>query len=805
MFHNYTLKTLALTGAAILTGMALYALPALKSQSPVLKPTTLAEQYQANLRKAAPAPAKSLRTPAIEAETIWDEDFSAFAEGDEFNVGKHVTEGYFNGYPFIDPSYFDGEEGWWGAGVYEAGGKVALGYPKLGGALNTPSRELYGHLHITFRARVVDEKNPDFVWIMLVNCARGDIQSPLPVENDGNGGKNGSTYMMHCTHNQGWQEFAIDIDNPYQGDDAFIQFNFGIPTETAHYIIDDFKVTRDYDMAIWPTGLKVKSFSHDGFTATWTPGMENNSYLFSLMEEKTTGTEPCTFSEDFNNATDAAALPGWELTSDNDAMTADKGTDASRALLIDSTGDLFLSPSNGGRLTGFKCQLSGQTCENSVAYLMIDGYTGTTWENVGYIYGMQLAQGPVVLNTDELYDNTTYEPLNMSKYTRLRFYVKEMEEGDYFVIDDAYWTTTPEATWKVLYTDLPLSENLVALHDLDPDNAEYYFSVTGVKDGKFFSAPTPWFHAVGCSAPYMLDASDIEADTEKAIGSYSANWEKAVKADSYEVKNYKARTVKLSNEAEILLDEDFSSIITNGEVLTQDGKELSEFGVPAGWTDTMYGVFIDGALGICGTGDLYSPELNLNHNGGRYTVHLWARAYPGAKMAIQAGDEVQTIEFPSTPEAGPSSFVKTTLEFTGGKFAQQLMFYSLTSAAVMIDRIQVTQKVNEGDIIYTYADRQEIDDPEAETCRFTDLPLSNDYAYAYTVAVKGNCYGETFTSAPSRPRLVNFPAVSVDEIDSDNAQGPATYYDMLGRRISPDTKGIRIEVRGGRAHKQIAR
>lgn len=523
------------------------------------------------------------------------------------------------------------------------------------------------------------------------------------------------------------------------------------------------------------------------------------------MEEKTTGTEPCAFCEDFNSATDAASLPGWELTSDNDPITADKGADASKGIILDSTGDLVISPSNGGRLTGFKCQLSGFAGEQSMAYLMIDGFTGTSWENVGYKYGMELAEGPITINSEELVDNITYQPINLSKYTRLRFYGKQMDEGDYFVIDNAYWTTTPEATWSVLYTDLPLSENLVALHELDPDNAEYYFSVTGVKDGKFFSAPTAWFHAVGCAAPYMLDAPDIEADTEKAIGSYSANWEKAVKADSYEVKNYKATPVAMTNDAQVMLDEEFSSINTNGEVLTQGDLELSEFGVPAGWADTNYGVFVDGALGICGSGDLYSPELNLNHNGGRYTVHLWARAYSGAKMDVQAGDQVQAIEFPVSAGEGPSSFVETELEFTGGKFAQQLMFYSLTSAAVMIDRIVVTQKVNQGETIYSFDSKQDVDDPDTLTCRFTELPLSNDYAYAYTVAVKGNCYGEKYTSDPSRPRLVSFPEVSVDEIEAAEADAPAVYYDMLGRRVSPDAKGLRIEVRGGRAAKRMAR
>lgn len=663
--------------------------------------------------------------------------------------------------------------------------------------LNTPSRELYGHLRVTFKVRVTDEKYPAHKWLMLVNCAKGDISSPVAVAEDENGGKNSPTKIVSLCANDGWQDMAIDFDNPNHGDDAFIQLNFYVPTATAHYIIDDFKVTRDYDMAIWPTKLKVKSFSHDGFTATWTPGAENNSYQFSLIEEKRTGSEPASLEEDFDAAQSANDLQGWLFGGSGDPLT-DKGSAGSMALIIDSSDDVIVTPSNGGRLTGFTCKLAAKTRGLSSAYINIEGFNGFTWEYVGFFFGLEFTEEPTECDFSTLEDQQTFQPVNLSKYVRLRFYAKELGEQDYFVIDDVKWTTTPEASWTTLYDKLSTRDTLLPLHNLDPDNAEYYFSVTGVKDGKFYSAPAPWLHAIGCAAPYTCDATDIDTQA----GAYRANWEEAPKALSYTVKNYTTQTIEQADPACVILDEDFAGIDTGGQVLTQDGKPLSDFGAPEGWTDTQYGVFIDSALGICDTDNLYSPELTLNHDRGAFTVHLKARAYSGAKMAVQAGDEAQLVEFPKATGKGPSAWVETDLHFTSGKFAQRLMFYSLTTQAVMIDHITVTQKVNAGDKLYSLAGEQTVEGRDNLSCLFSGLDKGRDYAF--TVAVNGDCYGETFTTEPSRPREVSMAASGITRIEAGDADSRPVYYDLTGRRVASDAKGLIIEVRGGKAVKRVA-
>lgn len=798
MVHNNTLKSITLMVVALLIGTASFA----QSDKSGVKqsPTAgqFAAQYQAALKQAQPYVKAPARTPSIEPEVIWDEDFSAFAGGSEDELGKEVTEGYWSGVPYIEPSYFNGEVGWWGMGVYEAGGKVALGMPGQGGALNTPSRELYGHLHVTFKVKVRDITHPDFKWLMLVSIAKGDIMQPSNPAPDENGGKNSPTKVLSFCNNDGWQDIALDFDCPYQGDDVFIQFNFALPTQTARYIIDDFKVTRDYDMAVWPTNLKAKNFSHDGFTASWTPGVENNSYQFSLLEEKQVGTEPCSFEENFDSVQSDTELTDWLFGGTGSAIT-NKGVDGTTALIVDGNDDVIVTPTNGGRITGFTCKIGGKVDGMSMAYINIEGYNGFTWENIGYYFGMEFTEEPIECDFSQFEDNETFQPVNLSKYNRLRFFAKEMQEGDYFVIDDVKWTTTPEAQWTLIYDKLGTHDTMVPLHGLDPDNAEYYFSVIGVKDGKFFSAPANWLHALGGAAPYTCDATDVDLEA----GTYRANWEAAAKAVSYTVKNYTFTPVAGANDAEVILSENFDGIATDGKVLTQDDKELADFGAPQGWMNTNYGVFIDGALGICGSGNLYSPELTLNHNRGAFDVHIKARAYSGAKMGIQAGEEAQMIAFPSSSESGPSAQVETDLHFTSGKFGQRLMFYSLTTQAVMIDEITVTQKVNAGDKLYNLVEEQTLEGRDNVSCVFTGIKANENYAF--TVTANGNCYGEKFSSDPSRPREVNMEAVGIEAVNTEATATQSVYFDLSGRRIAGNAKGLVIEMRDGKATKRMVK
>lgn len=94
MTHIHTLKSITLMVCALLIGAASLAQPARRGTGQPPTPEQLAAQYQAALRQAQPYAKAPARTPAIEPEIIWDEDFSAFAGGSETEPGNDAAAGY---------------------------------------------------------------------------------------------------------------------------------------------------------------------------------------------------------------------------------------------------------------------------------------------------------------------------------------------------------------------------------------------------------------------------------------------------------------------------------------------------------------------------------------------------------------------------------------------------------------------------------------------------------------------------------------------------------------------------------------
>lgn len=408
--------------------------------------------------------APKAKAPDANAEVLYDEDFSAFTEGSDEQLGENVTAGYNSGDPYINPKYVHGQSGWWGVGVYSAGGMVALAYPNYGGVINTPMREMYGRLHVSFRVKVRDGNPATWRAPVIVNCCKGNINGPSAVNN--------------------------------------------IPT---------------------------------------------------------------------------------------------------------------------------------------------------------------------------------IEATNVSK------------------------------------------------------------------------------------------------------NSYTANWEESPKALRYDVNNYKATEIKESTADYPVLVDNFTNAKTDGgKVVVSDETSFDAYTDNKGWTATSDGLLYDKAIGICSLGTLYSPEMTLNNNNGKFKVHLKLKGYNGAKLAVQSVSTYGVVKLKTTGSENFTAQADTTLTFEDGKAAERLMFYACGTSlqGVVIESIEVTQDVEPGNHVYQLEGRNILDAGNT-SCDFGNLTSDN---YAYTVTAKGNYYGENYSSVPSAYQAVSLNTTAISGMPTANGSA-LRIAGINGNMITVSTDG----------------
>ena len=751
------------------------------------------ERIDAGMRLLRTAPTKA----SAEAETLFDEDFSAFAEGDEENLGENVTAGYNVGNPYIDPKWVHGQEGWWGVGVFSAGGQVALALPDYGGSINTPKREMYGRLHVSFRIKVRSGNPSTWRAPVIVNCCNGSIEQPSAVNSIPQGTLGSATLFTGFYSTDGWQQIEAVIYNPSHKDDSWIQIHC-VTYAPAGYLIDDLKVTRDYDFATTPENLQYSDFTKDGFTASWTPGAENNWYLFSLMEEKVTGEEPRTLAQTFDDITTdkdgnadltALAEDKWNINLGKPGTQVDATEGGAQALVIDEPSDMIETPLYGGHITQLNLGLAATFSEESFAYLMIDGWDGCKWETIGYAFLQQLTSKP------DIYAIEAQEG-SLEKYMKIKLYVKELTEDDQLLITNVNMELTPDATITTIMDGTRLDDNKIVLHNLDPE-ADYFYSVTACKDDNIKSYPSDWTHALGLLSPELLPASNISEE-----GSYTANWKPAIKAVGYRVKNYEAVKMQEDKVDYTVLSDGFSATqLPTDSVKTLSETTFDEYSDTKGWTASGGAFISDGCLGIYSSGILYSPELTLNNGNGQFKVHLKLKGYEGSKIAVQSMNEYAVISLKKTGEGKLCATADTTITFTDGIAAEEIMFYAVGAKGqgVLIDQIDIYQDVKAGDMIY-HLDCMDTVEGDQTSYDFTGLTKTTGHDYAYTVTSRGNYFGTRYLSLPSAYQLVQLDPNAIGTVNATH-ESRFAIESVDGHNIrvaSDDIRTIRVYALGGR-------
>ncbi len=743
-FTSFTSKVIA---ATIICTTAISGFNGLANESDVITLANrkqdltqqLASQFEINRLNTqnfnTKLPITPSRAVSNDAELLIEEDFSLFTDGDESKdeLGTHITEGYFtSGDPYI-PNQYTHTEGWWGVGVYSAGGACALAYPNYGGCITTPSGDYYGNLHITVRCKARPGNNTSDA-ILMITPAYGDIMAPTM-----------SYTFEYITPTEEWQEYYFNIPNPHIGDDSFIQFNSVCYAPTG-IIIDDIKITRDYNFCLTPTNVQSFDFTTDGFTAYWQAGAENKEYLFTLIEEKQTSNDYQEYSEPFEGLTetdgiiDATSIPsGWSFKNIKIANGESKG-------LSLTAGSEFSLPLNYAYITDLQFDITPVNITEDDK-IEIYGYDGISWEHVGSI-NLQIIQNEG--ETTLIFGDAADALLGSFKGFSFR---TDCAEGSEIIIDNVQWITYGAYERTILKDDEVITTNKYVLTGLNHQN-EYYFQVKG-RNGEIVSEPTMLTHALGIATPEVYKASDIEER-----GAYTANWESVIKADQYIVTNYKAHEFTETIENQIVFQDTFKEAF---------GEEGFDYAVHDGTTSfdgltDVNGWYISGSgyvfsdTNMIGTwyDILYSPQLSLGSNNGTFTVSFTGASY-GDVIVVQSGNEYQTAEFEYiTDDYGMTirTEKEITMTFNNGTKHHQLMFYTLYGEALFLKDFKITQNVTAGDMAFEY-DQEAIVDGNETSYRFTGLENSEEYDYSYTVRAIRAYEGNTVISNFSRDIIVD--------------------------------------------------
>lgn len=688
------------------------------------------------------------------AEVILYQDFSTVTEGSETKLGEDMVADVYAGDYDISSDYL-GQDGWWGFGVFEAGGAVALAWPGSGGALNTPSMNMYGRLFVKIRVKAMEENTGDVLF--YVNGLKGDRYNQQPINTLTQNQEGHAVNAYRVNKEDGWVEFTTMIYNFNDTDDCYIQINAS-SYGTKGLLLDLVEITRDYNLCTAPTDLRAYDFTEDGFTASWTPGMNNDAWYFSLMEEYKTG-ESESYSVNFddvladeNGVLIPETLPGgvqaW-LGTDGLQVSPDLGRDGAPALVLDNMEDMVVMPTNGMGLKSASFYAKSESYEGSYGMLWILAFRG---DNVTVGGGVTL---PSLMDGKEI---NMYDYVDgLSNYDAFGFMLYYPDEDEYVAISDIQWTTVAPTAKRLVMEDYLTFESEVPLGGLDPE-CDYSFSVKGASVQGFVSEATPYYQALGCPAPVLLPATDIDMD-----GAYSAHWVPSPKAEAYIVKNYKVTNILEDTPDCVIMEENFSGAATSSidDVQWVLGESLDEIADLPGWTGNLGVFYADGGVGTMYGGDIVSPTLNLSGNGGKFKVRVEARVFAGYYFTVQCNmSSYQDVVAPGTQ--GEYELVPMTveLEFEDGTDNTHLMFYG-TDGGFLINKVEVLQDLAAGSVLTEIQESLFMEGHDADECRFGGLEVADGVSYAYTVTAEAAYGSYIYHSEESAMMPVSFAETKV--------------------------------------------
>ena len=225
--------------------------------------------------------------------------------------------------------------------------------------------------------------------------------------------------------------------------------------------------------------------------------------------------------------------------------------------------------------------------------------------------------------------------------------------------------------------------------------------------------------------PVVKLATDITAN------SFTANWEPVEGAEGYVATVYRKDVADADGEY-TLVDEDFAGL-TEGSIIEPAGGDeeyvdLSPFTSTPGWGAWAFPNFIPSMV----AGKIYSPEIDLSHNDGKYKIIITTYSNDGDEILIESHGKGDTVKktYTTHVEGGTSGMSTTEIEFDNGC---EHLFFSVINitaepgTADYFDRIQVVQELKKDDVVYTcVALNESIDaktewDEDVTSCKFYNV------------------------------------------------------------------------------------
>ena len=695
------------------------------------------------------SPNKIQNAPArdySETEVILDEDFSLMTEGTEENPVTLIGTSY----DYIDDSLTHAP-GWFGACVFQAGGSAGMCEPEIGGLINTPIGDYYGHLKISLKLRYRGHLNQGSTHgsCVFVSVCSGDFDYPSGV------------YYAQVDQegDNDWEEYTFECINPNKGD-CFIQIN-AVTYSTDGWLVDDIRVERDYDFVTPPTSAEMTGYHQDGFSVRWAGAEQAASYQMNLWEEVKLQEEGVHEVVDFENYA-YMMMSDWEFnTVLGYGMAADgQGQDGTTGLYLFNNGNVKM-PENGGFLTSYKVFVRpvGELNEDDRLSLKL-----TNGDNVidvadVIVTNIDKEEGYLV---DFVADGVN---LNNAKAVQIEFLTSNPNGA--IAIDNIEYETTPPTKTTLIQEELPIQGTEHTFTGLNPEN-EYYIALRSVRDDGALSDWTGSAHILGLPCPIVSEATEIDRR-----GAYTANWQAAPKAVGYVAVNYEANLVTEDNDAFPVFTETFANCDGTDEnpyYLESDNYDghsdndgwfcpyLEYYGGKASSAQVA-----DGKIVCQSYSYLETPSLCLSGNDGKFTLDFtfWGLTGVGEKLMVQYGDEVRECPVPEDATGADLAAVPVHLEFENGVDDHTIMFRTATSQRFMIDDVKITQSLKKGDFIYFKKSTEQVDG-ETLSHRFTGLDSSKNYAFA--VVSLGEYFGTGFNSYYSDKQFVQFVEADVDEI-----------------------------------------
>lgn len=687
-----------------------------------------------------------------EGELLLFEDFSGFTAGSvEEPDETMLPESYFTDNDPMIPAEYTQTPGWWGMGIYQAGGTCFLGYPKYGGVLTTPPLNLNGKIRVSFRAKASEDAGVDGTGVILC-FLNADPYNPVKIC---------ETYKYVDIGNE-WADYSYTFDIDYTGDDACLQID-GVTYDNGKFI-DDIRIERIGTFLSTPKATEATEYTGDSFVANWLPQIATDEYLLTAFTSFIPEGEDITDKQNFD---DADSLPEG-FSGNNLKVASIDGMDGDKAIELGQGSELIID-SPGGVFRDFRyrfwMQLAEPTDQKIESPVYIDGWDGTSWQSISIsTVGNRTAKPDNLVDLGNLEDKYPAFFRFHNLYSKVRIIVTE-EPGYRFYFDDLEMVSSQPIEITYACNETPVKGTSHLVDGLDPD-ADYIYYVTAV-NGEEKSAKSNTVKVYQLVKPLTTEATDIDPR-----GGFTANWNSVPKAEEYQAICYRVTDVAEDNEAYPLLHETFGKAIKEGYTRDEpylvgndyESASLDDLADNIGWSGIglAYAENLVGCGKDMGLNQLESPVFDASHDGGRFTVSFKCHGNYGEMLVVQNSEiSYQYV----TLKEGTQEYSVT---FEDGAENSSLIFYVMNGTPFLIGDLKVTQSLKAGEQIRTCLETGPWNTDTSHY--FSNVVVNDEEKIGYTVQARYNRDHTWYYSPLSDVEYVSAPSGVGSMADTSEAE-----------------------------------